>query len=174
MEKIKKVVKQLRESHRYSSIIEKTIELILNDKMNSIEMNQCLACENMSMDDIKPEALSLIIDYAKLILEDDIITKDETRNISMLKLFYRIKEGEFFELGKKDDVKEVLLQQLRKLYADNAIDKGEAIMKTELQELFGLCYDDFLEINNIAAKEAIERGAELSKLDTFMPPHSTK
>lgn len=94
------------------------------------------------------------------------ITKDEIRNISMLKLFYKIKEGEFFELGKKEEVTEVLLQQLRKLYSDNSIDNGEAIMKTELQELFGLGYDDFLEINNIAAKEAVERGADISKLDT--------
>lgn len=168
MEEIKTVIKVLRETHHYSSIMEKTMELILNDKMNSIELNQCLSGENMSIDDIKPEALSLIIDYAKLILEDGIITKDETRIISMLKLFYRIKEGEFFEFGKKDDVTDVLLQQLRKLYSDNTIDKSEAVMKTELQELFGLCYDDFLEINNIAAKEAIERGADISKLDTFL------
>lgn len=168
MEKIKDVVKQLRESHHYSSIMEKTIELILNDKMNSMELNKCLSDNNYLIDDIKPEALSLIIDYSKDILEDGIITKDETSNISMLKLFYRIKEGEFFELGKKDDVTDVLLQQLRKLYADNSIDKEEAVMKTELQELFGLCYDDFLEINNIAAKEAIERGADLSQLDTII------
>ena len=168
MEKIKDVVKQLRESHHYSSIMVKTIELILNDKMNSMELNQCLSDENMSIEDIKPEALSLIIDYSKNILEDGIITKGEMTNIAMLKLFYRIKEGEFFELGKKDDVTEVLLQQLRKLYADNSIDRSEAVMKTELQELFGLCYDDFLEINNIAAKEALERGADISKLDTFI------
>lgn len=168
MEKIKDVVKQLRESHHYSSIMVKTIELILNDKMNSMELNQCLSDENMSIEDIKPEALSLIIDYSKNILEDGIITKGEMTNIAMLKLFYRIKEGDFFELGKKDDVTEVLLQQLRKLYADNSIDRSEAVMKTELQELFGLCYDDFLEINNIAAKEALERGADISKLDTFI------
>ena len=168
MDKIKDVVKQLRESHHYSSIMVKTIELILNDKMNSMELNQCLSDENMSIEDIKPEALSLIIDYSKNILEDGIITKGEMTNIAMLKLFYRIKEGEFFELGKKDDVTEVLLQQLRKLYADNSIDRSEAVMKTELQELFGLCYDDFLEINNIAAKEALERGADISKLDTFI------
>lgn len=168
MDKIKNVVKELKESHHYSSMMEKTLNLILNDKMNSMELNQCLSSENMSIDDIKPEALSLIIDYSKVILEDGIITKDEQRNISMLKLFYRIKEGEFFELGKKEDVTDVLLQQLRKLYADNSIDKGEAVMKTELQELLGLCYDDFLEINNIAAKEALERGADISQLDTFV------
>lgn len=45
MEKIKDVVKQLRESHDYSSIMVKTIELILNDKMNSMELNQCLSDE---------------------------------------------------------------------------------------------------------------------------------
>lgn len=168
MDKIKDVVKELKESHHYSSMMEKTLNLILNDKMNSMELNQCLSGENISIDDIKPEALSLIIDYSKVILEDGIITKDEQRNISMLKLFYRIKEGEFFELGKKEDVTNVLLQQLRKIYADNFIDKSEAVMKTELQELFGLCYDDFLEINNIAAKEALERGADISKLDTFI------
>lgn len=168
MDKIKDVVKKLIESHHYSSTMEKTLNLILNDKMNSMELNQCLSSENMSIDEIKPEALSLIIDYSKAILEDGIITKDEQRNISMLKLFYRIKEGEFFELGKKEDVTDVLLLQLRKLYADNFIDKDEAVMKTELQELFGLCYDDFLEINNIAAKEALERGADISLLDTFI------
>lgn len=168
MEKIKEVVKVLVASHNYSTILKKTIDLILNDKMNSMELNKCLSDNNSSIDDIKPEALSLIIDYSKMILEDSIITKDEQSNISMLKLFYRIKEGEFFEFGKKEDVTDVLLQQLRKLYADNTIDKDEAVMKTELQELFGLCYDDFLEINNMAAKEAIERGADISELDTII------
>ena len=167
MEKIKEVVKKLMTSHHYSSCMTNTIDLIISDKMNSLELNRCLSDNNVSIDDIKTEALSLIIDYSKVILEDGIITKDEMRNISMLKLFYRIKEGEFFEFGKKEDVTDVLLQQLRKLYADDTIDRGEAVMKTELQELFGLCYDDFLEINNIAAKEAIERGADMSKLDTF-------
>ena len=167
MEKIKEVVKKLMTSHHYSSCMTNTIDLIISDKMNSLELNRCLSDNNVSIDDIKTEALSLIIDYSKVILEDGIITKDEMRNISMLKLFYRIKEGEFFEYGKKDDITDVLLQQLRKLYADDSIDRDEAVMKTELQELFGLCYDDFLEINNIAAKEAIERGADMSKLDTF-------
>ena len=168
MEKIKEVVKELLASRNYSSCMTRTLDLILNDKMNSLELSSCLSDNNYSIDDIKEEALSLIIDYSKVILEDGIITKDEMRNISMLKLFYRIKEGEFFEFGKKEDATDVLLQQLRKLYADDTIDRGEAIMKTELQELFGLCYDDFLEINNIAAKEALERGADVSKLDTII------
>lgn len=152
MEKIKEVVKELLASRNYSSCMTRTLDLILNDKMNSLELSSCLSDNN----------------YSKVILEDGIITKDEMRNISMLKLFYRIKEGEFFEFGKKEDVTDVLLQQLRKLYADDTIDRGEAVMKTDLQELFGLCYDDFLEINNIAAKEAIERGADISKLDTIL------
>lgn len=168
MEKIKEVVKGLMASRQYSPCIKETLDLIINDKMNSIELNRCLSENNLSINDIKEEAMSLIIDYSKVILEDGIIKKDEMRNISMLKLFYRIKEGEFFELGKKEDVTDVLLQQLRKLYADNTIDQSEAVMKTELQELFGLCYEDFLDINNIAAKEAIERGADIAKLDTII------
>lgn len=168
MEKIKETVNVLLTRYHYSSVMKKTLELILNDKMNSLELTKCLSAENLTTDDIKTEALSLIIDYSRVILEDNIITKDEIRNITMLKLFYQIQEGEFFEFGKKEEVTDVLLHQLRNLYADNKIDKNEAVMKTELQELFGLCYDDFLEINNIAAKEAMERGADLSKLDTII------
>ena len=168
MEKIKVIVNALLARYQYSSVMKKTLELILNDKMNSLELRKCLSQENLTLDDIKIEALSLIIDYSRVILEDNIITSDEIRNITMLKLFYQIQEGEFFEFGKKEEVMDVLLHQLRKLYADNSIDRNEAIMKTELQELFGLCYDDFLEINNIAAKEAMERGADLSKLDTIL------
>ncbi len=168
MEKIKVIVNALLARYQYSSVMKKTLELILNDKMNSLELRKCLSQENLTLDDIKIEALSLIIDYSRVILEDNIITSDEIRNITMLKLFYQIQEGEFFEFGKKEEVMDVLLHQLRKLYAYNSIDRNEAIMKTELQELFGLCYDDFLEINNIAAKEAMERGADLSKLDTIL------
>ena len=168
MEKIKETVNVLLTSYHYSSVMKKTLELILNDKMNSLELTKCLSVENLTTDDIKTEALSLIIDYSRVILEDNIITKDEIRNITMLKLFYQIQEGEFFEFGKKEEVTDVLLHQLRNLYADNKIDKNEAVMKTELQELFGLCYDDFLEINNIAAKEAMKRGADFSKLDTIL------
>ena len=167
MNKMKEIVSILTENKHYSPIIKKTIELILNDKMNSIELNKCLSENNASMDDVKPEAMSLIIDYARVILEDGVITHDEMKNITLLKLFYRIREGEFFEFGKKEDITNLLLQQLRKLYEDNIIDQDEAIKKTELQELFGLCYDDFLEINSIAAKEAIERGADKEKLDAI-------
>lgn len=168
MEKIQKAVKELMLSHHYSSCMTKTLDLIVNDKMNRLELNRCLSENNMSIDDIKTEALSFIIDYSKAVLEDSIITKEEIRNITLFRLFYSVKDGDFFEYGKKEDVYGVLLQQLRKLYADNSIDREEAVMKTELQGLFGLCYEDFLEINNIAAKEAFERGADISKLDTVL------
>lgn len=171
MEKIKEVVKELISTHHYSKVMLETLNLIFTDKMNSWDLNKCLSDNQMSINDIKNETLSLVIDYAKVVLEDGIITSDEMRVIKMLKLFYRIQEGEFFEYGKKEDVTEILLEQIRKLYSDNLIDKSEAVVKTQLQELFGLCYEDFLEINNIAAQEAMERGADISNLDTVFEKH---
>ena len=74
MEKIKEVVKEQLASRNYSSCMTRTLDLILNDKMNSLELSSCLSDNNYSIDDIKEEALSLIIDYSKVILEDGIIT----------------------------------------------------------------------------------------------------
>ena len=39
MERIKEVVKELLASRDYSSCMTKTLDLILNDKMNSLELN---------------------------------------------------------------------------------------------------------------------------------------
>lgn len=43
----------------------------------------------------------------------------------------------------------------------------EALMKVDLQELFGLSYDQFLKFEQNAVKQALENGAEIKNLDTF-------
>ena len=51
---------------------------------------------------------------------------------------------------------------------DNKIDSQEALQKVNLQEIFGLSYDEFLSLNNEAAIEALEKGADLLDIDTFI------
>ena len=88
--------------------------------------------------------------------------------IQMLKLFLRVKEGDFLKYGKEQDVKEILTWQLRKMYNDDKIDNQEALMKNDLQSLFDLGYDQFLTIVNEVAQESLNRGANIKDLDTFI------
>jgi|GEM_PF-3758015 len=54
------------------------------------------------------------------------------------------------------------------MYEDDFIDKDEALMKTDLQSLFGLSYDQFSDIVNKIAQESLNRGADINNLDTFI------
>ena len=168
MEQIKKAVKELLEERKYTPIMVRCLNLILDDKMNSIALKQCLSGSGYTLSMIKPEALQVILDYSEIILEDDVLTENEIRIITLLKMFFQIKDGDFYTYGKKEIVDSVLMAQLEKMYADNIINKEEALKKTDLQGLFCLSYDQFSEIVNKVAKSALERGANIKDLDTFI------
>ena len=168
MEQIKKVVKELLDERNYTPMMVRALNLIIDEKMNSIALKQCLSESGYTMSMIKPEALQVILDYSEIILEDDVLTENEIRIITLLKMYFQIKDGDFYTYGKKEIVDAVLTTQLEKMYEDGVIDKEEALMKTDLQGLFCLSYDQFLEVVNKVAKDALERGANIKDLDTFI------
>ena len=131
-------------------------------------MKEYLSRNALGFKDIKQEVLKVIIDYANVCLEDDILTDDEMKNIGLLKIFLRVEDGDFYKFGLETEVKNILSLQLNKMYSDNFISKEEALMKTDLQALFGLSYDQFLKIVNDIAIDALDRGADMKDLDTFM------
>lgn len=168
MEKIKDAVRNLLAAKEYSHVMVGSLNLILEDKMNSIELEKILYANNSNIEKIRLEAIRMILDYSGVILEDDILTDDEMRIITLLKMFYKIKDGDFYEYGYQHQVEEILTSQLEKMYVDGLIDQQEALTKTNLQSLFGLSYDQFLKIVNKFAKAAVDRGANIKDLDTFM------
>ena len=96
-------------------------------------------------------------------------------NLILLNLHVRIiskltnfNHGKQEESCKKEIVDCVLTAQLNKMDADGVIDKDEALMKTDLQGLFCLSYDQFLEVVNKVVKEALDKGANIKDLDTFL------
>ncbi|MEE3415044.1 MAG: hypothetical protein VZR53_06705 [Prevotella sp.] len=168
MEQIRKAVKELLEERNYTPMMVRCLNLIIDDQMNSIALKRCLSESGYSISMIKPEALQVILDYSEIILEDDVLTENEIRIITLLKMFFQIKDGDFYTYGKKAIVDNVLTAQLEKMYADGVIDKDEALMKTDLQGLFCLSYDQFLEVVNKVVKEALDKGANIKDLDTFL------
>ncbi len=96
--------------------------------------------------DIKTQTIGVILDYALLALQDGILTENELKNMALLKAFFKIKEGDFYKFGYEKTVNDILALQLEKMYADHKIDPQEALMQTNLQEIFGLSYDQFYKI----------------------------
>ena len=168
MDTLKLFIANAIEQEKYSTIMNGLLNLVVEDKMNSLARNEYLSDLGYGIDDLKRESLSVIIDFAKSCLTDDYLSEEEMRNIGLLKLFLHIKDGDFMQNGKIEDVKEVLTLQLEKMYQDNKINNDEAISKTKLQELFGLSYDEFLDIVNVIARESLAKGAYLLDLDTFL------
>ena len=159
---------QLTERKQYPTTIQDVFKIILMQDAPSIRLFEYMEENKISSEEIKGQIIDVILDYAELILEDDILTKTEINNIHALRKFFFIEDGEFIEYGKRDRVEAILIEQLEKLYADKKIDKEEMLHKSELQGLFGLGYDDYLDIVNKVAIEAYSRGADLKDLDTYL------
>ena len=103
-----------------------------------------------SITSFKNEALKILILYIRLALNDNILSIEEKNNIKFLKLLFGIKDGDF--KGNESiytQVKNIIKIQLQLIYLDDdSIDNSEALHKVDLQEVFGLSYDDFLNITN--------------------------
>ena len=121
----------------------------------------------VTSDDLRLEAIDVLIDYVELILEDNVLSTEEMQTLRMMKLFFRIQEGDFLNQHKERKIEHILCQQLELIYQDKQVDQRESMMKVELQELFGLSYDQFLQIEQEAVETALRNGANIKDLDTF-------
>ena len=114
-------------------------------------------------------SIKLILLYIKLALKDNVITEEEIQNIRFLKLLLDIEEGDFTkDKSNYNEVLNMINIQMKLMFLDNEIDKLEEIQKIYLQEMFGLGYDEFSTMTNSNALDAIERGADWLKMDSFI------
>jgi HNH endonuclease len=158
----------------FSNCISDIVELIYNNQLTKDSLNEILKEYNIKqVEDIKEDILDLLLVYINLVLNDNVITENEMRNVILLKKFFKITEGDFYN-HRYDEVHEILYRQFEHLYADNKIDDEESLYKVELQELFDLSYDQFLEFIDKEVNEALQRGASLNDLDTVykLPEYS--
>ena len=151
---IQKTAQELITRKEYPEVIKAALQLIIDEQMNSLALDKVLADKGIRrITDIKEKTLDVLLDYADMILEDDILTPDELRNLKMLKLFFRVEEGDFQKNNKFSRVESIIIRQLGKLYADNILDEQEALHQSDLQGVFGLGYDEYVNIVNKVAKK---------------------
>ena len=159
-----------------SKALDKSINEIasqIESKGTGTTRKECLAILNKNgfktLQSFKINSLKLIVATAKVSLKDNLISEDEIKSIRFLKLLLDIKEGDFMK--DKTIAKEVSIiikNQVELMFSDDEkIDKDESIQKVNLQEIFGLSYDEFAELTNEAAIAAWDRGSDIINLDTY-------
>lgn len=149
---IQETAKELIARREYPEVIKGALQLIIDGQMNSVALDKVLSEKGIRrISDIKEKTLDVLLDYADIILEDDILTPDELMNLKMLKLFFQIEEGDFQKNNKSARVESIIVSQLEKLYADNILDEQEALHQSDLQGVFGMGYDEY---ENIVKKVA--------------------
>jgi len=135
-------------------------------------IDNILKKHNVEYESAKEEFLDIILSYAMIIVKDSVISASESSDIKYLKNLFKINKGDFFELDNQQ-IKEIIQQQLYKLYIDNSIEKHEALFKSGLQDLFDLTNDQMAIFVNPMAYDALERGADKMHLKSVFPDFKT-
>jgi hypothetical protein len=154
----------------FSDCVTDIIELVYCKKLNRHTLLAIIREYKIKdIADIKEELLNLLIAYINIVLKDNIITDDELRNLKILKLYFRVKEGDFYKKCYKG-VENILHQQFEILYSDNKITSEEEKHDLRLQELFDLSYDQFDEFKENEIRKVLLRGANITELNTARFP----
>ena len=149
-----------------SNYIHEIVYLVIESKLN--RKNIQIVLSKYSIKDvgiIKNELLDVLIEYSNIVLRDNVLSETEKTNFEFLKLYFGIKEGDFYK-NKRLEIKNILNKQFEKLYDDNLITHLEAEHNFILQEMFDLNYDQFDILKEDIIIKAIEKGAEITNLDT--------
>jgi hypothetical protein len=160
-----KAFETFAQSENIKEPIRKIALLMVNDELTRENIQKNLAEYGYTLQDIKNDLLDILISYTNIVLEDNIITENEKRNFAFLKLYFKIKESDFYKY-KLYEIKTILHRQFEKLYFDNNISEEEALHSVNLQDMFDLSYNQFDEMKEEEIKRALENGANILNLDT--------
>jgi hypothetical protein len=89
--------------------------------------------------------LDLLLYAIREALRDHGVTADEVTMLRHLTTIFRVQEGELYA-HRRAEVTELLQAEVTRLLEDGRVDAFEAAYQEELQRIFGLSYDQFLEL----------------------------
>lgn len=143
------------------------IKLIYDNQLYRENIDKILLKNKIaSYKEAKEEFIDLIIWYINIVLLDDVINEIEYYNVTQLKRLFEIRPGDFYKI-RYHEIEEIILKQVYRIYADNQIDKSEAIFKSQLQGLFDLSYDQINEFVSEEVERAIIAGGDPATLDAY-------
>ena len=137
------------------------LALFSSGNLSPLALKEKLKEHGSSVENLRWEAVDVIVDYVELALEDNILSQEEMHTLRMMKLYFRVKEGDFLKQHKETQIEQIICRQLEFIYQDNQVNTQESLMKVDLQELFGLSYDQFLKFERKALEQALCNGADI-------------
>lgn len=93
----------------------------------------------------KEDVLDLLLSYVNIILNDHAISEREFQDFGLLKILFKIKEGDFFE-KRFHQVTDVINQQMAHITQDGVITLDETFTTANLQGLFDLTSEQFFSL----------------------------
>lgn len=93
----------------------------------------------------RKQRLDLVLGYVSHLLDASRLIKDDLATLAELKNCLGIAEGEFISL-RPAEVASILVVQLNQILVDDYIDPGEDLYQLELQTVFDLSYDQYLQL----------------------------
>lgn len=164
--KLKTIFEEIERRYKLPTYLEGIRSIIASGRIQNNELHQVLQKNNINHSVAKVDFLHLFIEYIKIALEDDILTKEERDNINYLKQIFQIHPSDF-HLYAKVQTERIIFDQLSKIYQDNLITQEEALLKIEIQEIFDLSFDQMNDYSKSEAARSIKQGADPKDLDIF-------
>jgi len=145
-------------------------ELIYNDDLALESLNGVLSKYVIkNIRNINNDLLDLVILYIHEVLKDGVIEEQEKRNIEVFKLYFKIREGDFYQ-KKKREIENILRIQFEKLYFDDKITKEEAFHNFLLRDIFDLSHEQYDRFKEKEVRRALDNGSNIKDLDTSIIP----
>ena len=146
---------------------------VISEKGSKATRTDCLKALSIygikEMASFKKGSLRLLLFYLKVVLKDNLISAEELNNIRYLKLLFGVKEGDYTkEKVFAAEISNLIKLQIDLIYKDDEVSSEEAIHKVNLQEAFGLNYDEFLSQSSKAALDSLDRTDDWIKIDTYI------
>lgn len=134
--------------------IRKIVELLASDSCTPRTFNKVCAEYGVKPADLKEESLDLVLYYVEDCLSDHTLTVEEKAAIRLLKLSLGIEEGDFYNL-RHERVQNLLVIEIRRILGDKTVDPAEGLYQVDLQKIFDLSYDQWLELTRAPADDIV-------------------
>ena len=141
-------------------------DTIANENINKEKIDKILLHYQVNRSVATVDFLHVIFAYLKIALEDQKLTDEEKNNIKFLKTLFQIQPGDFY-LHNKLDIEKTIMDQLSQIYEDDFITEAEAELKSGIQEIFDLTYDQMNDYSKVKAAVSIQKGVDPKDLDVF-------
>ena len=144
--------------------IREVVESIMSEALGHDGVAEILNRHGIPREHLRTQLLDLVLYYGEFALVDHALSPDETATIRRLKLLLAIKEGEFWDL-RRNAVARLVWLAIERILEDRTVSFAEELHQVELQSLFDLGYDQFLELVREAVQQIHDRLREVSPSD---------